>query len=243
MAKKESNPNQDNDHKLYLEYFPGITQTSMINVKPLAINVEELQELLQTYGIENHYSIFSKLASLALSYQNHWKHSIKLMNEFDELDNQEIDLLCLAWNLILKKVSWIEIICSSGEKVKLTYPSSIHEFGEAINQKFSNLTNQTELASLKKNIKKKGRLPSKMHLQILIFRILKYLNNETNLKSGDTLISNKQANFIFDFLQFSKVIKPDSTSILDQEYIRTSLNNFLTRYPDFDNSNYINYLK
>ena len=73
------------------------------------IREEELKELLQAYGIENHYPIFSKLASLALSFQNHWKHSNKLMKELNELDNQEIDLLCFAWNLILKKISWIEI--------------------------------------------------------------------------------------------------------------------------------------
>jgi len=243
MAKKKSNINQDNSQKLYLTYFNDITLGKMFPKQLLAFNENELKKLLQNFGLSEHYPIFSKLASLASGFQESWKFGNNLMKNLDELDNQEIDLLSFAWNLILKKISWIEIICSSGEKVKLTYPSTIHELGEAINQKFSNIKNQDELKKLKKNIRNKGRIPSKEPIQHLSLYILAYLNHETLLKSGNTLISNKQARFIFDFLLLTKVIKLDTTKVLDEEYIRTLLNNFKTKYPETFNSILFRHLK
>jgi hypothetical protein len=233
MAQRKYTSNLDYQQILYLKYFRGITPTSMIDVKPLVIDEGELKALLQSYGLESHFTILSKLASLTSSFLNHWKKGKDLMNALDEIHNQEIDLLNLAWMLKTGKVSWLELVCNTGDKVKLTHLASILELGEAINIRFSNIKSQDELTKLEKTTRKKGKPPSKMPLQKLSFKILKYLNNETDLKSGDSFISNKQANFIFDFLQLAEAIKPDSTIVLDAEYIRTLLNNYKAKFPEF----------
>ncbi len=232
MATKKQPANQDNHLALYRKYFPNISPTRLVSFEPLIFEEEELSGLLQIYRLSSHFPIFSRLAMIAPSFVSSWKHSHHMVNALNEINNQEVDLINLAWKLKTGKVGWIELRCNTGDKVKLSYLASTLELGEAIMERFSNIEEEKNLGKLKKEPKEIGR-PSRMEsIQQLIVDILVYLDRESNLRCGDSLISNKQAGFISDFLKFAKVIEPDSTKVLDEEYIRTTLNNYKAKYPE-----------
>lgn len=231
MATRKHPSNQDNYLVIYRKYFRGISPNSAVPFEPFAFKEADLKYLLQECKLESHFPIFSRLASIASYYVQTWKTQKEWRDAFDEINNQEIDLLNLAWKLKTGNVGWIELRCNSGDKVKLSYPSSILELGEAIMEGFSNIDKEEDLTKLERRTKKKGKPPEMMPIQNLIFDILKYLDRETELKCNGKLITNEQTRFIFEFLQLSKVIEPNST--FDEEYIRTTLNNFKVKYPEF----------
>lgn len=222
--------NQDNYLNVYRKYFRGISPNSAVPFEPFDFREADLGYLLKEYKLESHSPIFSRLASHASYYVKTWKQGQNLRNTLVEIYNQEVDLVNLAWKLETGKVGWIELRCNTGDKVKLSYPSSIQGFGEAILTTFSNVCTEEDLARLEKKQNRKGKPPVMMPIQNLIFDILKYLDKETELKCNGKLITNEQTRFIFEFLQLSQVIEPNSP--YDEEYIRTTLNNFKVYMPE-----------
>jgi hypothetical protein len=231
MATRKHPSNQDNYQALYRKYFRGISPNPFAPLQPFDFKETDLKYLLQGYKLESHFPIFSRLASLASYYVQSWKDEDENRNVIDKIVNQEIDLINLAFELKEGRVSWIELRCNTGDKVKLSHVASVMELGETILESFNLLTEQKDLAKLTKRQKKKGKPHKMMPIQNLIFGILRYLDKETELNCNGKLITNEQTRFIFEFLQLSKVIEPNST--FDEEYIRTTLNNFKAKYPEF----------
>lgn len=255
MTNRKHQSSQANNQEIFSKYFSDVQPNYVLVVEPLetgderylplSIDEEELMNLLQIYGLAPHFITFKKLAIVAPVRIAEWNHLQNIKKSLDEAHNQEHDLIHLAWKLKTGNVSWIEIQCNSGDKVKLSQLAFIQDLGKAIMKEFgfTNITKEDDLAKIEKSIRKKGKPLKMLPIQRLILSILIYLERETDLKCGDYLITNKQANFISDFLHFAKVIEPDSTKVLDEEYIRTSLNNYRTKYPEFFMSLFPRHLK
>lgn len=230
MVTRKHPSNQDNYQALYRKYFRGISPNPFAPLQSFDFKEADLIYLLQGYKLESHSPIFNILASLAFHYVKSRKEENENRIVIDEVINQEIDLVNLALKLQAGNVGWIELRCNTGDKVKLSHVSSTIELGEAIMESFTTISEEAGMAKLAKRQRKKGKPHKMMPIQNLIFDILKYLDKETELKCNGKLITNEQTRFIFEFLQLSQVIEPNSP--YDEEYIRTTLNNFKVYMPE-----------
>lgn len=226
MAKKSNNSNQEDLLALFNKYFGSIRIGSHIPYEPAQFNEEELRYLLKDYGIDKHIEVFKILSAIVPYFIESWGKSDDTIRVLEEINNQEIDLIKLALKLRTGNIGWVELRCNTGDKVKLTYLATVLQLGEVIIESMTNLSYGEEANDLKKFTKKKGKPYTKLPIQVLSTSILNFLNNETSLKSGDAVISNQQGRFIKEFLEFAKVLDPDATSVQDEEYIRTLLNNY-----------------
>jgi len=230
MATRKHPASQDNYQALYRKYFRGISPYPFAPFQPLDIKEADLKYLLQEYKIESHFPIFNNLVSLAFHYVQSRKDENENRIVIDEVINQEIDLINLALKLQAGNVGWIELRCNTGDKVKLSHVSSTIELGEAIMESFTTLSEEAGMAKLAKRQRKKGKPNKMMPIQKLIFDILKYLDKETEMKCNGKFITNEQTRFILEFLKLSQVIEPNSP--YDEEYIRSTLNNFKAYIPE-----------
>lgn len=216
---------------LIKEYFGHLAMMIILYGEGKEIDELELKDLLNDYGIENHFEIFKFLATWIPVYVKSWK--IKKEDDFETIEgfNERIDLVNLSKKINKgEKIKWLEIKSNDGDKFRINDFMLIFDIGEIFKKKFYEdiigMGYPKEKYYWEKLMKPKGKPNSNLRLAWLTFKLQRFLNVHTNLKAWDRIISNEQARFIFEFFQFTHVLKPDSINVSDEEYIRTLLNNY-----------------
>ena len=189
------------------------------------INEEELKELLQDYGLLFHYNLFKDIAIWYPIFLYTWERNDSFMKAGREKSDQIIELVNFAKELKSSEPSWIELRTNKGDKIRISERHICNQLGKIIFKEFYEKPIKDGFPKdpifWQKNKKKTGKPNSKIHIAWICFRLVEFLNNETQLKNEGSLISNEQGRFIFEFLKFTKVLKEESISVLEEDYIRT----------------------
>jgi hypothetical protein len=233
----------DISHSLLGKYFYPLGTKDYVPDKLENINEQELKDLLTYYELIPHIDLFKDLAKMIPDIMEEYQSGKEYLKVRDELYNEAIDLVNFSIRLMGMEIGWIEIKSNLGDSIKIQKMQNLLLFGNYIYNGFKSFLPYSEIFQHRqfnqegdenkysKTLKKKGRQSSKFALAWLVMHILNFLNKETTLKTDKVKVTNQQARFIYDFLCFAKAIQPDSTSVLDEEYIRSMINNYQKVFP------------
>ncbi len=215
------------------------------------INLKDLEELLNTYNLESNFNFF-KLLALYLPHildenDGHFKRNTLITNY-----NNQIDILDFVKSTRGNKVTSIEIIANNGNKCKIEAPL-LNEFYKCIERKFKTYNmifyrnlieaikessynqyckeDEKNLNELKKVQIPKGRKLPNEDLSFVCNGILMFLRNETmfNPSSKSKIINKAEGQFIFRLLEIGNVKKKEEIEVLEEDYIRSLVNNYTNR--------------
>jgi hypothetical protein len=217
-----------------------------IKFDEIKINKADLEELLSEYGLSKKYQFFEELSKWLPKLQYYVKMDKESTLQDIEFNQQYFDLFELVMALQDEQIEKIELKYTTNGlmkgkndvhfisplkngKIIISNSVLLGWLGEILYSGIENLNFQDESPKevvIKKEEKKKGKPNSTYYQALISFGLLHYLNNETELKSGSNFISNDQGKFIYDFLEFTSFLPVESSKVLQEEYIRTLLNNY-----------------
>jgi hypothetical protein len=228
-------PKSNNNLATFQKYFKGIPPISlMYDLEKVEIRKADLEELLSDYGLSKHFLFFEELSKWIPPYQDLIFHNKEYWKEIELSHLEELSLIHLSESMKNNQIESIEIKFTAKDKTKgnfeLKIPDLLEEIGEMLYFHFVEERIQQGISSneviFSKGETKKGKPNSTFFQALISFGLLQYLNNETELKSGSNFISNDQGKFIYDFLEYSNFLPVESSKVLQEEYIRTLLNNY-----------------
>lgn len=222
-------------HVLFQKYYPYLDIIDEES-EGLVYDENELNELLKEYNLLMHFELFKDIAKWSLSIIDAENEITVIRNQDDLRFNESIDLVSLMFQIRKNKIKWIEITPNIGNKFKITTEDILEKIGEILMYYFPRMEfceDDSEGRRLVPKKKKKlGKPNSAYPLATLCFMLLKILNNETHLKSESKIVSNDQGRFIFRLLVLSKVLNPEQINVLEEDYIRSLLNNYKNKIPE-----------
>ena len=226
-------PKSNNKLSLFQKYFQGIPPISlMYDMEKVEIRKDDLEELLSEYGLIKHFQFFEELSKWLQIFPEILQYNKDFGKEIEIEQKEEFSLIELSEALKNDQIDFLEMKFSSKDKkgkIKISVPELLLQLGEIIYFHFVEERNNESFINAIKFLKTKKHIgkPNSTYYQALIsFGLLHYLNNETELKSGSNFISNDQGKFIYDFLEFTSFLPVESSKVLQEEYIRTLLNNY-----------------
>lgn len=224
---------------IFQKYFKGIPPMALIyKLEELQeIRKSDLEELLSEYGLINHFPFFEEISKWLPAFKDSTSYTKEYLNKIKSYQKEEISLIQFSESLKKKQIKGCEIkfnlkgrkLKENKGKISITNPDILEEIGEIL---YSSLVEKKIQQGIPKELinhkfgEEKGRPKSAYYQALFSFGLLNYLNNETELKSGNSFISNDQGKFIYDFLEYTNFLIIDSSKVLKEEYIRTMLINY-----------------
>jgi hypothetical protein len=213
--------------------------------------IRELNELLQDYDLSNWQGVFAELAIKQFRRNILNDFNKKYERKVRKIKDEETQIIKASMALNKKGVSSLKIVISDskGKQDFVLYnPTLINHIGKLLYEKYyAEPVKDPSIIFLIEGDPIKGRQFSKSFLAMgwqkpwinprnkrmqasLSRDIQNFLDNETELKRGNSFISNEQARFIYDFLELTDSLGIESSKVLKEEYIRTLLYNYKDKW-------------
>ncbi|HPQ79442.1 MAG TPA: hypothetical protein PLG47_03260 [Candidatus Dojkabacteria bacterium] len=174
-------------------------------------NHQDFINLIEDYELQAHYSNLLFIGITMLNVLNGIKYTVEEEEKEESIKKELNNAKELINEIEHNKLEIHLLSLISNKKAVLKYPENTQEIIELI------LSNSKDFNT---TIKRRGRRRKHFNIQFNTFLLFIYLQKYTILKTSNSLISNKQAKFIFDFFNILLIYNLDETTFYEADIIR-----------------------